>query len=375
MGLFSRQRNILDFTLSSLLRRKGKQAALVTVYTLVVTLVASVMFFTGAIRQEAAAVLKGAPEIMLQRIVAGRHDLMPVENIERASGVRGVTEAKGRLWGYYFDPALGANYTLIARDSQKPGSISIGPGVALGRLAAEGDLLPMAAHNGQALNMRITSILPGESSLVAADLVLVSEKDFRHLSGVPEGYVTDIALRVSNKRELATIARKLTEAMPGMRPIIRDEILRTYESVFNWRSGIIIVLISGAVLSFIIFAWDRASGLSAEERREIGILKAIGWETSDVLIMKFWEGALVSLSSFGMGILLAYAHVFIFDSSIFAPVLKGWSTLYPAFRLVPSIDYYQVGTLFFLSVAPYTIATIVPSWRSATTDPDTVMRG
>ena len=86
--------------------------------------------------------------------------------------------------------------------------------------------------------------------------------------------------------------------MPDTRPIVRDEILRTYDSVFNWRSGILVVILSGAVMAFIIFAWDKASGLSAEERKEIGILKAIGWETSDVILMKFWEGAVISLSSF-----------------------------------------------------------------------------
>jgi hypothetical protein len=45
-----------------------------------------------------------------------------------------------------------------------------------------------------------------------------------------------------------------------------------------------------AILAFAILAWEKASGLSADEKREIGILKAIGWETGDVLKMKFWEG-------------------------------------------------------------------------------------
>ncbi|WP_333655549.1 FtsX-like permease family protein [Dissulfurispira sp.] len=79
----------------------------------------------------------------------------------------------------------------------------------------------------------------------------------------------------------------------------------------------------GAVAAFIIFAWDRATGLSAKERKEIGILKAIGWETSDVILMKFWEGAVVSLSAFFAGIILSYIHVFFTSSSLFKPVLMG----------------------------------------------------
>jgi len=35
---------------------------------------------------------------------------------------------------------------------------------------------------------------------------------------------------------------------------------------------------------------------------------------------------------------------------------------------------YLVSVLFFLTVVPYTFATVVPSWRAATTDPDAVMR-
>jgi ABC-type lipoprotein release transport system permease subunit len=155
---------------------------------------------------------------------------------------------------------------------------------------------------------------------------------------------------------------------------VRDEIVRTYDAVFNWRSGIMIVILCTTLLSFAIFAWDRATGLSAEERREIGILKAVGWETSDILVMKFWEGVAISLTAFLAGILLAYVHVFLASSALFLPVLKGWSTLYPEFRLVPFINLNHLMTLFFLTVVPYTITTIVPAWRAATIDPDSVMR-
>ena len=79
--------------------------------------------------------------------------------------------------------------------------------------------------------------------------------------------------------------------------------------------------------------------------------------------------------AFLLGYLAAYAHVFLADAALFAPVLKGWAVLYPRFSLIPTVDGLQVATLFFFTVFPYTVATLVPIWRAATTDPDAVMRG
>ena len=88
----------------------------------------------------------------------------------------------------------------------------------------------------------------------------------------------------------------------------------------------------------------------------------------------FWEGTVVSVTAFLTGVLLAYAHVFFFSASLFEHALKGWSVLFPHFRLIPALDGYQLTVLFFLTVLPYTAATLVPSWRAATVDPDAAMR-
>ena len=371
-----KQRCLLDFTLSSLFRRKGKNIALVLVYTLVVFTLASVMMFTQALKKEAALVLRETPEIVVQKLVAGRHDLIPLSYASRISQIRGVASVKERLWGYYFDPVAGANYTVMVSEdpSLDEGEIMVGQGISRLRQVYKRNILSFRACDGNYLTFKIKGTFEAESELIASDLILISEGDFRRLFGVPGGYATDLTVKVRNRKEISTIAAKILQTLPDTRPILRDEILRTYDAVFDWRGGIIMAVLAGAILAFIIFAWDRAAGLSAEERREIGILKAIGWETGDVLQMKFWEGLVISLSSFLLGVLLAYWHIHFTSAALFEPVLKGWSVLYPKFKLIPQVDGYQMATLFFLTVMPYTVVTIVPSWRAATIDPDSVMR-
>ncbi len=372
----ARQRYLIDYTVASLLRHRSKNLGLLLVYTLVVFMLASVMLFTHSLRQEAEQLLSAAPEIVLQRLLAGRQELVPASYLEQMGRIRGVSERHGRLWGYYYDPVVRANYTvLVPRDRPLAADeIVVGAGLARSRGLGHGDFLSLRASDGRPVAFRVADTLAADSELISADLILMAEASFRDLFAIPAGYYTDLALSVRNPREVRTVAEKLTLALPDTRPILRSEILRTYATLFSWRQGIVLVLLAGALLAFVIFAWDKASGLSAEERREIGILKAVGWETADVIGMKFWEGALISLGAFLLGYLLAYLHVFYLDAGLFEPVLKGWAVLYPSFHPVPFIDGLQVATLFFFTVFPYTVATIIPIWRAATTDPDAVMR-
>ena len=383
MSNVAKQRYILDLALSSMKRRKGKNTALISVYAFVLFLLASVLFAADALKQEAAKILQDAPEMTVQRLVAGRQDLIPIDYIGSIKQIRGVQSVEPRLWGYYYDSFSGANYTLMVNPAlnDHPGEIIIGTGVARRsapegplQVAGENSIIPFKTSSGAVLPLKVKGLLPATSELVAADLVLMSETDFRKVFAVANDLATDLILKIRNTKELATIATKIAELHPDTRPILREDILRTYRAIFDWRGGVIIMVLSGALFAFVILAWDKATGLSGEEKREIGILKAVGWETSDILLMKFWEGSAISLTSFFIGVVLAYLHIFVGSAMLFEPVLKGWSVLYPHFRLTPAINFYQIATLFFLTVLPYTVITIIPSWRSATIDPDSVMR-
>ena len=346
------------------------------VYTMIVFLITSVMFFANAIRREADAVLEDAPEMIIQKIIAGRHDLIPISYADKVKSIRGVRKVAGRLWGYYFHQASGSNYTLMATAefSLNEDETIIGDGVLRTWGTIRDNHLYFKAYDGEAVMVKIVDSFSADTDLVSSDLILVSESTLRRIFGMPQGFVTDLAATIRNLNETPTIAEKVVDLLPDTRPVLREDIRRTYTSLFDWRSGYVIVLLSGAVLAFFIFAWDKATGLSAEERAEIGILKALGWDTSDILLLKFWEGLVICLTAFIVGVMAAYVHVFFASASLFEHALKGWAVLYPAFELKPEVNFYQLAVVFALTVLPYVLITIVPAWRVSITDPDSVMR-
>ncbi len=376
MRWLERQRYLIDFTLSSLWRRKWKNLSLVLVYSLVIFFLSSVLFFTRAIRQEAGAILAEAPEMIIQRTIAGRHSLIPETYADTIREIRGVGSVKPRLWGYYFNMVSQANYTIMVPETfpHKETEIVVGEGVLRTWGSVEGNRLYFSAYDREAVLLTVVDSFDDQTALVTSDMILMAEPMFRKICGVPEGFATDLGVRVRNRRESDTIAGKIIRALPETRVITRADIQRTYAALFDWRSGYVIVLFSGAGLAFLIFAWDRATGLSAGEKNEIGILKGVGWETGDILAMKFWEGGVISSIAFLLGVTGAYGHVFFSSGILFEHALKGWAGLYPHFRLIPSVNFYQLATLFALTVLPYTLITLVPAWKTAITDPDTVMR-
>lgn len=376
----NRQRSLADFAFASLGRRRARTTLLLLVYAAVVAVMSAVVLYAQAVRREAALVLGHAPSVVVQRLEGGRYAPVPESYVDALAGLRGVQRVEGRLWGYYYDPVIRATCTVMVPPAGSPwavpdGTVRVGAALARSRAVNGGARLALVTTDGAVMTRTVAEVLPEESELLTADLILLGAEDFKALLRYPAGVYTDIALSVANPAEHRNIAEKVVSKLPDARTIVRDDVVRTYASVFDWREGLLLAFFMSVVGAFALFAFDRASGLSADEARDIAILKAVGWDTGDVLRMKLWEGAALSFAAFALGYLAAYLFVFYVPVGPFDTALRGWTAVRPRLPLTPAADALHVATLCLLTVVPYTAAVLVPVWRAAVTEPDAVIRG
>jgi len=379
---------IIDYAVSSLLRRKFKSIAILVAYTITVATLASVLFLTNSLRTETTAVLQGVPDLIVQRTIGGRHELIPVSYLENMQKILGIGKITPRYWGYYYDALTEANYTVVGTGGETvplemlegslpvtPDECAVGAGIAALWGSNRSKELILIDSKNMGVLFEVSGFFRSESNLLTNDLVVLTDQKVIDFFGYPPGMATDFAVIVPNVNEVQTVAAKVKRMFPDTRPITKRELIRTYDMVFNWRSGMMLTVFCAAIVALCIMSWDKATGISAEEKQEIGILKAIGWDTSDVLALKFWEGLIISLTSFLTGVIVSYVHVFFFNGFILVAVLKGWSVLFPVFHLTPSFNLSHLLIMGLLTVVPYIASTVIPTWKTAITDPDSVMRG
>jgi ABC-type lipoprotein release transport system permease subunit len=390
-NFWQRHLNILDYALSSLWRRKLKNGGIAIIFSLVIFLLASFQLLTQSLETTAEKTLSFAPDITLQRLSAGRQISVPENKIESLTAMFGIHQVTPRIWGYHFDEKNGANYTVLGLAAgifQQAGLP-----LAYGRLPQKGPqgevVISTSVRKSLGLENRksftlfrsdlsqisftVVGIFNENTDILTGDTILMDLEDARDLFRLNDGQVTDLAVSVTNPAEIDTIAAKISSLMPDTRVLTRSQIRKTYRAVFGWRSGFGSVCLLAALASFTILAWDKASGLSQEEKREIAILKFLGFQTNDILALRFWESIAVACVSFLLGLTLAYIHIAYFEGSLFKPILVGWSVLRPSLNLAPALTFADLLLIFSYSILPYLAATIIPAWRSAVIRAETII--
>ncbi len=393
--------SLLGYALAALGRRRAKALALGGGLTFAVALVAAVIFLTDALKAEADRARAAIPDVVVQRLVGGRPRTIALADAAKLDGIPSLRAVRPRVWGYLFLPELQGNVTVVgvpavgAPGGEPPPS----PLVAVaGVLEAGRDPTPgahemvvganlarfLGLHLGDELGLpsptpsaplKLVGTFGSPVDLFTADVLLCDDADARALLSTPADEATDLALDVVNPAESRVIARTVLARLPGTRVIERDLLGRVYALAYGRRAGLVLAAALPALLAFLVLAWDRASGLGPDEKKEIAILKAVGWSNADVLWSKLYESLLIGAIATGLGLLLGYAWVFPLGAPGLRAALAGWSVLYPEAPLTPVVDLTQLLAIAVSVLGPFVGLSIVPAWRAASLDPMESMRG
>lgn len=386
--------SLLAFAFGSVARRRARSLALGGGLAFAVALVAAVLFMVEALRAETERARAAHPDIVVQKLVAGRPTTIPADAAAKLADIPSVKGVTPRVWGYVFLPSLQGNVTIIGtapnatplatsngvlaegRDLT-PGAHEMIVGVELVRFLGMrvGDELGLPAADPRAHAMKLVGTFRASLDLWTADVIVCDEADARALLGVPDGEAIDLAVTLANPNEARVVAKTIVERLPGARVIERELLARVHHLSYGRRAGLVLGATIPAILALLVLAWDRASGLGPEERKEIAVLKAVGWSTADVLAAKLFESLLVGAAATALGLLLAYGWVFWLGAPGLRPALVGWSVLYPRAPLTPAVDVAQLVGITVCVLGPFVLLSIVPAWRAAAADPLESMRG
>jgi ABC-type lipoprotein release transport system permease subunit len=265
-------------------------------------------------------------------------------------------------------------------DSRTNGTVVLGKAVANLLNAKVGSILTILSASNKVFQYTVAGIFDSESSIYNADMIVMSINDARQFFNVPTDKATDLLIYINGVDDTTKvslvnyIARDLS-VLPDVRVVTKDILLSAQETTFGNRSGYFAVVWFVILIAVAIVAFHQTVVVGNESKFEIGLLKSLGFSTSDVIKVRIIEGLVLGTLAAAAGIVFGV----VYDVVLGAPVLKdfmlGWANLYPGFPVPVYVSAETVGFVFAITMLPLLFATVIPSWLNATVDPDIAMRG
>lgn len=374
---------LLLWAARDVIRRPWPALLMAGALALLLTVSGTALLFSQGLSQTARRLLAHGPDLVVRRLNAGGWAPLPAaEAVAAARRVPGVTHAQARVWGVAAGPA--APLMVIAwadaalppaadgkpLAAPRPGEALLGPGVDPGP-----DPQRLALTAAAALELRPVGRLPAESALLGQDVVLVHSDDACRLLGLPPGEAVDLAVDVFHAAEAAAIQPELAAAFSWpVRITARSEAVGLYSGGLARRGGLMLIAGIPAVLALVLVVAG-AVREAVGQRREVGLLKALGWTTGEVVRLQVYRALLIALPAACLGMLAAYTLVFRSGVSWPGSLLFGWRTAPPRLFLDPAGAFLTLLELGALVVGPYLGAVLLSSLQGAAADPQDLLKG
>ncbi|HIP13997.1 MAG TPA: ABC transporter permease [Sulfurimonas autotrophica] len=381
----------LNFLFLSVYKHRSKHIAIFIISTLLILLLASMTFISSSLQHETRNTLKGESDFIIQKIRSGRSVDAPTAWMDEISEIRGVSVVAPRIYGKYLLPYDEKYFTIIGVDFFDEQIVStlkelfatldikaflredqmiIGQGVkAYMHKNHYKEYFNFITPIGEQKRIGIYKHFPDESNLISNDIIVMSADSAREILGIDEESVSDISIAVPNEAEWDNIAFKLKSLHFDARIIAKTDMQSAYEKFYNYKSGIFLLLFILSLSTFMLILYQRYAMVGSSDKKEIAILRMLGWSIKDVLKLKLYETLFIGIFSFLLGVVLAYVFVFVFNAPLLRDIFLGFGNLANNPTFQPLIDGGLFASLFLFFILPFIFAVIIPVWRIAIIDP------
>lgn len=383
------------FLALQILKERTKHLGIIVISVMILFLLASILFISSSIRFSLEGTLKVQPDFVVSRTQGGTAISTPVAWGDELLETYGISKVTPRVYGRYFFAPKDKYFLIVGvdfLDEQSHGHLqelienidirSFFKGKQM--LVGEGvqsylndhfynDAYNFLTPKGAFVNVNIFQTLPKQSKLIANDMMIMPIDLARQILGYTEDEASDLTLTVPNPDEWEFMTAKLSSFHYDLHVVNKNDVRKSYENLYNYKGGIFLILYLIVLSTFALLLYQRYSLVYSSEKRNIGLLRALGWSINDVLKLKFMETFIVLFISFIVGVFIAYIYVFVFSAPLLKEVFLGGQNLQNTLSFVPVIDFSVLSSIFLIYAVPFIAAVLIPVWKISVTNPKEAM--
>lgn len=365
-------------------KQKTKYISIFILATLTIFLLSTVIFIKSSLQNEILKTLESHNDFIIQREFGGR--IFDIENQleDRLKNIYGVKNITKRVYGRYkflsediYFTIIGVDFSNLNKELKNLGLQNISKDEMIVGFEVD-NLLKKYKYtnyydfflpNKEIKKVKIAKVLEKESNIISSDIIILDINLARDILGINRDFSTNIAFDVPNELERANIKQKLQRLDLDLNIIQKEDILKKYETIFNYKGGVFLILYLVVLFAFIMILYQRYSQVSINERKQIAIFKAIGYSVRDIIKIKMSENFVVAFVSYLIGVLLAYFFVFILNAPILKNIFIDFSNIKNDFIIYPYIEFSTFVTLFLFFMVLFLSSVLIPVWKISAINP------
>ncbi len=386
----------LNFVLLQLYTNKTKHFSIFLISTILIMVLSSFLFITNSISKDMKTIVNNQADFILQTIIAGKVVDTPQDLADEIISINGVTKVAQRVYGKHFYEPAEHYFTIVGIDLYDKQIVTnlkkfmdkididkflskqnmlIGSGVKkfLDEYAYF-DYYIFRPPDKSMEKVYIYDTLPNQTDIASSDMIIMDINLAKTILGIDEDHCSDILFNVPNIDERETIKNKIRARNFDIRIIAKEDLLRGYDGFLNYRSSIFMILYLIVIITFILIIYQRYSYINSVDKKEIGVLRSLGWSINRVIKLKIVENLIIFISSYILGVNLAYIFVFIFDAPLLSSVFLGFSNLSNNTSFIPAVDIASLVLIFLFFIVPIIASILIPVWKISITEPTEAMR-